>query len=149
MKHCFFEYPKGLYEALTAIHYESQPLVVKEYADAEDQPPYVQILNMSSTFERDDDTFSQNVYTDIMVTTSHIGSPGQFGSKQSNDIMNLIMQKLITKGVTVDDRAAHIVMTNFTDNGCYFAGLSYINNYDGHKITVMEVLTISTHIDEK
>ena len=148
MKDCFYEYRKGLYEALTSIHYESQPLVVREYVDSEMGTPYVQILNMSSTFERDDDTFLQVVTTDIMVVTSHEGDPGQFGSKQSDDIMTKIMQKLITKGVTVQDRAAHIVMTDFTDNGCYFVSLNYLPDFDGKRTTIRKVLTISTHIDE-
>ena len=148
MKDCFYEYRKGLYESLTSIHYQSQPLVVKEYVDSEMETPYVQILNMSSTFERDDDTFLQVVTTDIMVVTSHEGDPGQFGSKQSDDIMTKIMQKLITKGVTVQDRAAHIVMTDFTDNGCYFVSLNYLPDFDEKRTTIRKVLTISTHIDE-
>jgi hypothetical protein len=148
MKDCFYEYRKGLVSALRALTYNGTNLVVCEYAEAEKETPYVQVLNMSSTYERDDDVFVQVVTTDIMVTTSHIGDPGNFGSKQSDDIMTIIMQRLITKGVTTADRAKHISMTGFTDNGCYFVSLNYQPEYDGTKTTIRKLLTISTLIDE-
>lgn len=149
MKDCFYQYRKGLYEALSSIHYEGEAITVKEYAGTEDPTPYVLMLNMSSTYDRDDDTFIQSVTTDIMVVTSHEGDPSQFGSKQSDDIMTKIMQKLITKGVTAPDRSAHIIMTDFIDSGCYFVSLNYQPDFDGLKTTIRKVLTIQTIIDEK
>lgn len=148
MKDCFYEYRKGLYAALSTLKYQGLPISVKEYAGTEDPTPYILILNMSSSYERDDDTFTQALTTDIMVVTSHDGDPSQFGSKQSDDIMTLIMQKLITKGVSVTDRAAHITMTGFTDAGCYFVALNYQPFYDGLKTIIQKVLTIQTMIDE-
>jgi hypothetical protein len=149
MKDCFYEYRAGLVAAIRAQKYNGVNLDVCEYAEAERSTPYVQVLNMASTFERDDDKDSQTVTTDIMVTTRHAGDPGQFGSKQSDDIMTIIMQRLITKGVTNADRAKHISMTNFVDNGCYFVALNYQPEYDGANTTIRKLLTISALIDEK
>jgi len=148
MKDCFYQYRKGLYTVLSTLTYEGNAIPVMEYVQAEEETPYIQILNMNSGLERDDDVFMQAVTTDIMVVTSHPGDPGQFGSKKSDDIMNLIMEKLITKGVTVSDRAAHITMDDFTDNGCEFAGLNYQSEFDGKKTTIRKILTIQTMIDE-
>ena len=148
MKDCFYEYRKGLYEALSTLKYKGVSMTVKEFAATEDPTPYIIIFNMNSTFERDDDKDSQTVTTDIMVVTSHEGDPSQYGSKESDDIMTMVMQKLITKGVTAPDRAAHIVMTNFTDMGCFFVNLNYQPVYDGLKTTIQKILTIQTMIDE-
>jgi hypothetical protein len=120
-----------------------------EYAPKNEVPPYIQILNMSSQFERDDTKECQNVTTDIMVVTSHSGEPGEFGSKQSDDIMNDIMELFITKGVTVSDRAKHIVMADFEDAGCFLLALNYNPEFDGAKTTIRKVLTIQTQITEK
>jgi len=119
-----------------------------EYAKADEETPFIEMLNMSSIFERDDDTFMQMVTVDIMVVTSFIGEPGDFGSKESDDIMNLIMELLITKGVTVADRAKNITMDGFKDAGCYFVALNYQPEYDGIKTTIRKILTITTAIDE-
>jgi len=148
MKDCFYQYRKGLYEALSTLIYEGSAISVVEYGEAEKATPFIEILNMNSSLERDDDVFMQAVTTDIMVVTSHQGDPGQFGSKQSDDIMNLIMEKLITKGVTVSDRAAHIVMDDFEDAGCYFVALNYQSEFDGIKTTIRKILTVQTMIDE-
>ena len=148
MKDCFYQYRKGLYEVLSTLTYEGNAIPVMEYVQAEEETPYIQILNMSSALERDDDVFMQAVTTDIMVVTSHPGDPGQFGSKQSDDIMDSIMEKLITKGVTVSDRTVHIVMDDFTDAGCYFVALNYQPEFDGKKTTIRKILTIQTMIDE-
>jgi len=148
MKDCFYQYRKGLYEALAALTYEGELIPVMEYAAAEQATPYIQILGMNSSYERDDDKFTQNVTTDIQVVTSHEGDPGKFGSLQSDTIMNSIMELLITKGVTVADRAKHIAMDDFTDNGCFFTNLNYDSVYDGNTTYVMKILTITTMIDE-
>jgi len=120
-----------------------------EYAKADEETPFIEMLNMSSVFERDDDASMQMVTVDIMVVTSFIGDPGDFGSKQSDDIMNLVMELLITKGVTHADRAANITMDDFTDAGCWFVALNYQPEYDGIKTTIRKILTITTAIDEK
>lgn len=143
MKDCFYQYRKGLYEVLKTLGYP-----VMEYAKADEETPFIEIFNMSASFERDDDNFMQMVTTDIMVTTSFVGEPGDFGSKQSDDIMTNIMQLLITKGVTTADRAKNITMTDFTDAGCYFVALNYQPEYDGIKTTIRKILTIQTAIDE-
>jgi hypothetical protein len=149
MKDCFYQYRKGLYEALTAsITYGGSAVPVMEYASLDQATPYIQILGMNSQFSMDHDNFSQEVVTDIQVVTSHVGEPEDFGSKQSDDIMNDIMELLITKGVTAADRAKHITMTDFTDAGCYFDNLAYQSYYDGQKVMIIKVLTIRTLIDE-
>ena len=143
MKDCFYQYRKGLYEVLSTLGYP-----VMEYAKAEEETPFIEILNMGSLYERDDDVFLQMVTTDIMVVTSFIGEPGDFGSKESDDIMNLVMELLITKGVTPVDRAKNITMDGFTDAGCWFVALNYHPEYDGIKTTIRKILTITTAIDE-
>lgn len=148
MKDCFYQYRKGLYEVLSTLSYGGEGLTVVEYAKAEQETPFVEILNMSAAFERDDDNFMQMVTVDIMVVTSFVGEPGDFGSKQSDDIMTLIMELLITKGVTPADRAKNITMTDFTDAGCWFVSLNYMPEYDGAKTTIRKILTITTAIDE-
>jgi len=148
MKDCFYQYRKGLFEVLSALTYGGVVIPVKEYTAADQETPYIQILNMSSSMIRDDCKFNQQVTTDIMVTTSNMGDPGDYGSKASDTIMNSVMQLLITKGVTVADRAAHISMTDFTDNGCYFVALNYQPEFDGSKMIVRKILTITTDIYE-
>jgi hypothetical protein len=149
MKDCFYQYRKGLYEALNGnVSYDGSDVPVMEFAGDNQATPYIQILNMNSTSEDDDDRFSQLVTTDIQVVTSHEGDPGNFGSKKSDDIMNDIMELLITKGVTASDRAVHIDMDDFEDAGCYFVSLNYGNYYDGNKLLVIKILTITTMIDE-
>ena len=148
MKDCFYQYRKGLYEVLKTLTYEAVLIPVMEYAAADQVTPYIQILNMSSSFIRDDCKFNQQVTTDIMVTTSNFGDPGEFGSKKSDTIMNSIMDLLITKGVTVADRAAFITMDDFTDNGCYFVALNYQPEFDGSRMIARKILTITTDIYE-
>ena len=149
MKDCFYQYRKGLYEALTAgITYEGSSVPVMEYVSLEQDTPFIQILGMNSQFSMDHSAFSQEVSADIRVVTSHTGQPDDFGSKQSDDIMNDIMKLLITKGVTAADRAKHISMDDFTDAGCYFENLAYEDYYDGQKLYISKVLTIRTLIDE-
>jgi len=148
MKDCFYQYRKGLYEVLSTITYGGSAVPVMEYAPAEQATPYIQIMGMSSTLVRDDDVFSQEVVTDIQVVTSYKGDPGEFGSLQSDTIMNSVMELLITRGVTVEDRAAHILMDDFIDFGCWFQALNYQNYFDGNKIYIIKVLTIRTMIDE-
>jgi len=143
MKDCFYQYRKGLHEVLSTLGYP-----VMEYAKADEETPFIQIFNMSSIYERDDDTFMQMVTVDIMVVTSFIGEPGDYGSKESDDIMNLVMELLITKGVTMADRAKNIEMDDFKDAGCYFVALNYQPEYDGIKTTIRKILTITTAIDE-
>jgi hypothetical protein len=103
---------------------------------------------MSSSLIADDDSFNQQVTTDIMVTTSRAVDPGKYGSKDSDDIMNSIMALLITKGVSISDRASHVVMTDFIDNGCYFVSLNYQPEFDGAKTIIRKILTITTDIYE-
>lgn len=148
MKDCFFQYRKGLYNVLSTLTYQGEAIDVVEFAEAEQGTPYIQILNMSASYERDDDDFMQQVTTDIMAVTSHVGDAGKFGSKESDDIMNLIMELLITKGVTPSDRAKHITMTGFEDCGCFFLALNYQPEFDGVKTTIRKILTIQTNIDE-
>ena len=148
MKDCFYQYRKGLYEVLSALTYRGVVIPVKEYTAADQETPYIQILNMSSSLIRDDCKFNQQVTTDIMVTTSNLGDPGDYGSKASDTIMNSVMELLITKGVTVTDRAANISMDDFTDNGCYFVELNYQPEFDGSKMIVRKILTITTDIYE-
>jgi len=148
MKDCFYQYRKALYEALSALTYDGELIPVMEFAGDQQTTPYIQILGMNSSFERDDDKFTQTVITDIQVVTSHEGDPDEFGSKQSDDIMNDIMELLITKGVTVPDRAKFMTMDDFTDNGCYFSNLHYTPFYDGNKLFIIKILTISTMIDQ-
>jgi len=148
MKDCFYQYRKGLYTALSALTYLGVAIPVKEYTAADQETPYIQILNMSASLIRDDDKFNQEVTVDIMVTTSNLGDPGDYGSKASDTIMNSIMTLLITKGVSVADRAANISMDDFTDNGCYFVALNYQPEFDGEKTIIRKILTIITDIYE-
>lgn len=148
MKDCFYQYRKGLFEVLSTLKYKGVLIPVMEYAPAAQQTPYIQILNMSSSLIRDDDSFNQQVTTDIMITTSNTGDPGDYGSLASDIIMNSIMDLLITKGVSVADRAKHIVMADFTDNGCYFLALNYQPDFDGVKMIIRKLLTITTDIYE-
>jgi len=150
MKDCFYQYRKGLYEALTAsITYDGNAVPVMEYAGSDQATPYIQILGMNSQLVMDHDDFSQTLTVDIQVVTSHIGEPDDFGSKQTDDIMNDIMQLLITRGVSIADRAKHITMDDFIDAGCFFDNLEYNNYYDGQKLIIIKILTIKTMIDEK
>ena len=82
MKDCFYQYRKGLYEKLITLTYQGQAIPVLEYAPEGNETPYIQILNLSSSFERDDTKECQILTVDIMVVTSHPGEPGEFGSKQ-------------------------------------------------------------------
>lgn len=148
MKDCFYQYRKGLYQKLQGITYKGVTVPVFEFAKADQKTPFIQILGMNSTYERDDDKFLQSVTTDIMVVTSQPGDPGDFGSMQSDEIMNEVMERLITKGVTKSDRAAHIKMDDFIDNGCFFVNLSYDNEFDGANTYIRKILTINTLIEE-
>jgi hypothetical protein len=80
--------------------------------------------------------------------TSHQGEIDDFGSKQSDTIMNDVMELLISMGVTDDDRNKHIEMTDFEDMGCSLVNLAYETSYDGSKLIISKVLTIRTMIDE-
>jgi hypothetical protein len=84
-----------------------------------------------------------------MAVTSHAGPPDDFGSKLADDLSTIIMQKLISKGVTTADRAKAVSMTDFIDNGAHFAGLRYDNSFDGAITWIRKILTITTLIDEK
>jgi len=149
MKDCFYQYRKGLYDKLRVIKFRGVPVPVMEFAPDEQETPYVQILNMRSEYQRDDDVFSQTVYTDIQVTTSHAGPPDDFGSKLADDLMTIIMQRLISKGVTTAGRAKSVTMRDFIDNGAHFEGLRYDNSFDGAVTWIRKILTIWTDIDEK
>src|SRR6056297_3564181 len=149
MKDCFYQYRKGLYEALNGnVIYGGSAVPVMEYAGWEQETPFIQILNMSSTPEDDDTTHSQIVTTDIHVVTSHQGEIDDFGSKQSDTIMNDVMELLISMGVTAADRALNIDMDDFEDMGCSLVSLTYQSSYDDSKLIITKVLTISTMIDE-
>lgn len=148
MKDCFFQYRKALYDALKIIQYRGETLPVMEYAPDGWETPYLQIINMSSRYERDDDAYSQWVQTEIMVVTSHPGPPDDFVSKLADDIMTVIMQRLIYKGVTEAAQAKFMQMDDFTDNGAHFVSLRYDNDFDGAKTTIRKLLTIETLIDE-
>jgi hypothetical protein len=148
MKDCFFQYRKGLFDMLKELKHSGVSIPVMEYTTANRDTPYIQILNMSSSLIADDDSFNQQVTTDIMVTTSRAVDPGKYGSKDSDDIMNSIMALLITKGVSISDRASHVVMTDFIDNGCYFVSLNYQPEFDGAKTIIRKILTITTDIYE-
>jgi hypothetical protein len=149
MKDCFYQYRKGLYEALNGnITYDGSAVPVMEYAGFEQATPYIQILNMNAAPETDHDTFSQIVTTDLQVVTSHQGEIDDFGSKQSDTIMDDVMDLLISLGVTDDDRDKHIEMDDFEDMGCTLVNLSYETSYDGTKLIISKVLTIRTMIDE-
>jgi len=148
MKDCFYQYRKGLYTVLSAVAYSGSLVPVKEYVAADMEAPYIQILGMNSSLIGDSDKFNQEVTTDIMITTSNMGDPGDYGSKASDTIMNSIMELLITKGVSVSDRAKFITMDDFTDNGCYFTALNYQPEFDGAKMIVRKILTITTDIYE-
>jgi len=148
MKDCFFQYRKGLYEALSTLTYHGNAIPVVEYAPDDYETPYIQILNMSATLEDDMTKFTQTLTTDIMVVTSHVGSPEKFGSYQSDAIMDDITELLITQGRTVSERAKHITMTDFSDAGCLFVSMNYQPVFDGSKIMIYKVLTIQTMITE-
>jgi ribosomal protein L37AE/L43A len=148
MKDCFYQYRKGLYDVLSTLTYKGDLIPVVEFAEAEQATPYIQILNMSSSYERDDDVFMQQVTTDIMVVTDFVGDAGKFGSMESDTIMNSVMELLITKGVTPADRVKHIAMADFTDCGCFFQGLNYQPTFDGVRTVICKILTIRTSIDE-
>jgi hypothetical protein len=119
-----------------------------EYSPEGYDTPYIQILNMSSSFERDDTKECQQLTLDVMVVTSHVGEPGEFGSKQSDDIMDDKMELLISKGVTVADRAKHVTMTDFEDAGCFLLSLNYSHEFDVSKTIIRKILTIQTMITE-
>jgi len=149
MKDCFYQYRKGLYDKLRIINFRAQPVPVMEFAPDEQETPFIQILNMSSRYERDDDVFSQWVTTEIMAVTSHPGPPDDFGSKLVDDLTTIVMQRLISKGVTAADRLKAVSMADFIDNGAHFAGLRYDNTFDGAVTWIRKILTIETLIDEK
>jgi hypothetical protein len=149
MKDCFYQYRKGLYDKLRIVKFRGIPVPVMEFAPNEQETPFIQILNMRSEYERDDDNFSQWVMTEIMSVTSHAGPPDDFGSKLADDLTTIVMQKLISKGVTSSDRAKAVTMTDFIDNGAHFEGLRYDNSFDGAVTWVRKILTIRTLIDEK
>lgn len=149
MKDCFYQYRKGLYEALNGnVSYDGDDVTVMEFAGHDQVTPYIELLGMSATPETDYTTESQIVITDIRIVTSHQGEIDDFGSKQSDAIMNDVMELLITQGVTVADRAKHITMDDFIDNGCWFESLTYDNTYDGNILRIEKILTIRTMIDE-
>jgi len=149
MKDCFYQYRKGLYDKLRIIKFLGVSVPVMEFAPDEQETPFIQIQNMSSDYQRDDDNFSQTVTTEIMVVTSHAGPPDDFGSKLADDMMTIIMQRLISKGVTTADRTKAVSMTDFIDNGAHFGGLHYDNSFDGAVTWIRKILTIWTDIDEK
>lgn len=149
MKDCFYQYRKGLYEALNGnVAYDGDDVPVMEFAGKEQAKPFIQILGMTAVPETDHTTESQRVTTRIQVVTSHVGEIDDFGSKQADDIMNDVMELLISEGVSAADRAKHISMTDFTDNGCWFDNLTYEPIYDGSEFMIIKVLTIETMIDE-
>jgi len=149
MKDCFYQYRKGLYEALNGnVTYDGSAVPVMEYAGWEQETPYIQILRMNSSPESDHDTHTQVVTTDIQVVTSHQGEIDDFGSKQSDTIMDDVMELLISLGVTEDDRDINIEMDDFEDMGCSLVNLSYETAYDNSRLIITKVLTIRTMIDE-
>lgn len=149
MKDCFYQYRKGLYEALNgSITHDGSAVPVMEYAGFDQATPYIQILGMNAQPEDDHDTFSQVVTTDIQVITSHVGEIDDFGSKQADTIMDDVMELLISMGVTDDDRDKNIEMDDFEDMGCSLVNLTYESSYDGNKLIINKILTISTMIDE-
>ena len=148
MKDCFFQYRKGLYEKLRIISFRGERVPVMEFAPDEQETPFIQIMNMKSDYERDDDTFSQWVTTEIESVTSHKGPPDDFGSKLADDLTTIIMQRLISKGVSEADRAKAVEMDDFIDNGAHFVGLRYDNTFDGATTYIRKILTITTLIDE-
>lgn len=149
MKDCFYQYRKGLYEALNGnVAYDGSNVPVMEFAGKEQAKPFIQILGMTAIPETDHSNPSQMVTTRIQVVTGHVGEIDDFGSKQADDIMNDVMELLISQGVSAVDRAKHITMTDFTDNGCWLDNLTYEPIYDGSEFMIIKVLTIETMIDE-
>ena len=142
MKTCFYQYRKGLYEVLSALSYD-----VYQYPPADATTPYIYIGDMNATPENDADRYSQTVTTEIHVVTSFLGD--QASSNDSDEIMDEVMQVLISKGVTVSDRAKAILMDDFEMTPNQLESLSHRAEFDDLNKQVRAVLTVSAIIDQK
>jgi len=126
--------------------YNDVELDVYEYPPGDATEPYILITNMMSTPQYDDDAFSQEVTTDIHIVTSYQTDKG--GGRDSDLMMNDLMELLINMGVTPAERRGVILMDDFVDNGCFFVSLSYESYYDGAYKYIRKILSIKTTIDE-
>ena len=146
MRSCFYQYRKGLFEALSTIVYNGAAVPVYQYPPMNVAAPYILIADMDAFPLEDKTVFSQQVTTEIHVVTEFVGDFG--GSVTADAILDLVMDLLITKGVTVGDRAKLIDMDDFEQTTCVMQDQRYINEFDGQKKTVRSVLSINSIIDE-
>jgi len=147
MKTCFYQYRKGLFERLSLITYGGSAVPVYQYTPAGVGTPYIYIGDMNATPENDADRYSQTVTTEIHVVTSYQGD--QASMNTADAIMDLVMQWIISKGVTVFDRDAAILMDDFEMTPNQMVSLSHVTEFDDINKQIRSVLTVSAIIDQK
>ncbi len=144
MKSCFYQYRKGLYERLSTVTHNGESIPVWQYPPKDVEMPFILIGDMNAlpVGVDDKDAFMQELSVEI-----HVVNEGAT-TLTVDEIMNDIMDKLITMGVTTVDRDKFIEMDGFENSSCLLQSQTHITEFEGDRIIVRNVLVINAIIDE-
>ena len=142
MKSCFYQYRKGLYEALGLLAYD-----VYKYPPKKAAKPYILIEGMFATPFEDNTVYSQTVETIIHVVDEYFGD--QATNNRADEIMDLVTGLLISKGRSEAERAAEIQMDDFEMTANQMVSMSDDVSFDDVHKEIRIILTMSAVIDQK
>ena len=142
MKSCFYQYRKGLYEALGLLGYN-----VYQHPPKTAVKPYILIGEMSASPNGDNTVYSQEVTTEIHVVDEYFGD--QASNNSADTMMDNVMQLLISMGRDEVERAAAIEMLDFEMTPNQLVTLSSETTFDDVYKEIRLILTMSAIIDQK
>ena len=142
MKSCFYQYRKGLYEALGLLGYS-----VYRHVPADVSPPYIYIGDMNASPTEDNTVYSQEVTTEIHVVTEYFGDQADY--TDADQMSDEVMQLLISKGRTDFERASAIDMDDFEMTPNQLISLSEQFTFDDVNKEVRQIITMVALIDQK
>ena len=142
MKSCFYQYRKGLYEALGLLGYN-----VYQHPPKTAVKPYILIGEMSASPNGDNTVYSQEVTTEIHVVNEYFGD--QASNNSADTMMDNVMQLLISMGRDEVERAAAIEMLDFEMTPNQLVTLTDVVTFDDVYKEIRLILTMSAIIDQK
>ena len=142
MKSCFYQYRKGLYEALGLLGYN-----VYQHPPKTAVKPYILIGEMSAIPNGDNTVYSQEVTTEIHVVDEYFGD--QASNNSADTMMDNVMQLLISMGRDEVERAAAIEMLDFEMTPNQLVTLTDVVTFDDVYKEIRLILTMSAIIDQK
>jgi hypothetical protein len=148
MKNCFTPYRKGLYDKLGALTYNGVALNAHQFPPKVAAKPYIFIGDMNSVAgDEDADVYTQDLTVEIHSVTEYFGDQGS--AIPADEIMDIVMQELLSKGVTQAERDKAIEMDDFWATPGIFVSLRQELDFDEVNRNIRTVLTFTTKIDQK